>query len=83
MRKYLIHLVLTLFLAGCAAPAVSINLPPDHPAAPAAPEAAYAPTPTPIKNETREESSADSRGGDGMSIGGASHMHHHHGGGNQ
>lgn len=81
--KQLINLVLTLSLVGCAAPAVNINLPPDHPAAPAAPEAAYAPTPTPIKEDTRDEASEGSRGGESMSMGGASQMHHHHGGGNQ
>jgi hypothetical protein len=79
------YLLLALSLVGCVAPVVTINLPPDHPAAPSAREAAYAPTPTPIEESSAvsKRSSEEVDGKKGTPTGGTSHMHHHHGGGSR
>lgn len=76
--KQIGSVLLTLFLAGCAAPAVIVNVPSDHPASVEGQEATYSPTPTPLsKDSENERELADGKKGeDGKEVGSASRRHH-------
>ncbi len=76
--KHIGSVVLIVFLGGCAAPTVTVNVPADHPASVEGPEATYSPIPTRIAtdSEEKQESAKETKGKDETALGSRSQMHH-------